>query len=76
MGNKSQNAISIVTGMLLIYIVAASLPMAFAIVFWLFLLTTGGLIWMVFTVLKDTTNLSGRTFDEYFYEDAEYRNNE
>ncbi|WP_276372782.1 hypothetical protein [Chryseolinea sp. H1M3-3] len=76
MGNKSQNAISIVTGMLLIYLVAASLPMVFAIVFWLFLLTTAGLIWMVITVLKDTTNLSGRTFDEYFYEDAEYRNNE
>ncbi len=76
MGNKSQNAISIVTGILLVYIVAASLPLTFAIVFWLFLMTTGGLIWLVFTVLKDTTNLSGKTFDEYFYEDAEYRNNQ
>lgn len=71
MRNKTANSISIVTGMLLVYVIAASLPISFGIIFLFFLLTTAGLLWVVYTVLTDTSNLSGKTFDEHFYEDVD-----
>jgi hypothetical protein len=71
MRNKAASAITTVAGMLLVYVVAASLPIYFGIIFLLFLIAMGGLFWMVYTVLTDTSNLSGKTFDEHFYEDKE-----
>jgi hypothetical protein len=71
MRNKTANTIYIVTGMLLVYVIAASLPISFGIIFLFFLLTTAGLLWVVYTVLTDTSNLSGKTFDEHFYEDVD-----
>jgi hypothetical protein len=71
MATKSQTAISIVTGILLVYVVAASLPISFAIVYWLFLISTGGLLWMVLKILKDKSDVSTKTFDTHFYEDAD-----
>ena len=71
MGRKSQNAISLVTGMLLIYVSAASLSISFAFVYWLFLIATGGLLWMVYAILTDTSDVTTKTFDTHFYEDAD-----
>ena len=71
MRNKATSAIATVTGMVLVYVVVASLPIYFGIIFLCFLVATAGLFWMVYTVLTDTSNLSHKTFDEHFYEDME-----
>jgi hypothetical protein len=71
MRNNATRAITVVTGMLLVYVVTASLPIYFGIIFLFFLITMGGLLWMVYTVLTDTSNLSRKTFDEHFYEDMD-----
>ena len=70
MSKKTELIISITTGLLLVYTVMAALPIAFFIVFFLFLIVSALTILMVITVLKDTSNLSGKKFDNYFYEDS------
>lgn len=72
--NRATTAISWTTGILLIYVVFASLPVPFALVFGLFLIVSGLFVWMVITILKDP-HPSTRTFDEYFYEDSDVRRN-
>jgi hypothetical protein len=68
--------ISITTGVVVIYVVMSTLPVAFPIVFWLFLLSQGMLIWMVVRILKDPQKSSTRTFESHFYEDAPIRRGE
>lgn len=57
-------------GLVMIYTVMGALSVAFFIVFLLFLVVSALTIVMVITILKDTSNLSGRKFDDYFYEDS------
>ncbi len=72
---KSLNTvISLTTGVVLVYVIASTLPVGFAIVFWLLLLSQGLLIWMVIRILKDKRT-STRTFDTHFYEDSPIRRN-
>jgi hypothetical protein len=71
MATKSANSITIVTGVLIVYIITTNLPVSFGIVFAFFLLTGAGLFWMVICILKDTSNPSNKTFDEHFYEDVD-----
>jgi hypothetical protein len=71
MDSKSTNSISIVTALVIVYVVITNLSVPFAIVFGFFLLSVAGLLWMVVAILKDTSNLSGKTFDEHFYEDMD-----
>jgi uncharacterized membrane protein YqjE len=73
MRDRTRNIITVVTTLLVIYVIAVRLEATLALVFALFILTTVGLWWMVYTILTDTTNLSGKTFDEYFYEDGNRR---
>jgi hypothetical protein len=70
MSRKVELLISTTTGLLLVYTVMASLSISFAIVFFLFMSVAGLTIWMVVAVLKDTSNMSGKKFDNYFYEDV------
>ena len=67
--------ISLTTGVVIIYVVMSTLPIAFPIVFWLFLLSQGMLIWMVVRILKDPRK-STRTFETHFYEDSPIRRGE
>jgi purine-cytosine permease-like protein len=69
MRKKTEYLISITTGLLLVYTVMAALPIAFAVVFFLFLVVSALTIWMVIAILKDTSHLSNKKFDDYFYED-------
>lgn len=71
MKTKALYSIAITTTLLLIYVVYANLPLPFSIVLIVFMITTASLFWMVYSILNDTTDLSGKTFDEYFYEDAD-----
>jgi len=71
MATKSAHSITIVTGVLIVYIITTHLPISFGIVFEFFLLTGAGLFWMVIVILKDTSNPSNKTFDEHFYEDVD-----
>jgi len=70
MQKKTEFLISITTGLLLVYTVMAALPIAFAIVFFLSLVVSALTIWMVIAILKDTSHLSDKKFDDYFYEDT------
>jgi hypothetical protein len=70
MRRKTEFLISITTGLLLVYTVMAALPIAFAIVFFLSLVVSALTIWMVIAILKDTSHLSDKKFDDYFYEDT------
>jgi hypothetical protein len=69
---RVHSAISWATGILLVYVVFASLPVPFMLVFALFLIATAVFLWMVITILKDPRP-SNRTFEEYFYEDSDIR---
>jgi hypothetical protein len=73
MRSKTKYLIGGVTISLLVYLLSINLEVTFSVIFFLFLITTVGLWWMVYAILTDTSNLSGRTFDEYFYEDADYK---
>ncbi len=70
MSKKAGFIISITTGLLLVYTVMASLSFGFFIIFGLFLIVSVLTILMVITILMDTSNLSGKKFDDYFYEDS------
>jgi len=67
---KTEFLISITTGLLLVYTVMAALPIAFAVVVFLFLVVSALTIWLVIAILKDTSHLSDKNFDDYFYEDS------
>lgn len=60
------------SSVLLLYLVTAALEFPFAIVFWLFVLINGLLVWMVYRVLKDGKP-SEKSFDDVFYEDWDYK---
>jgi hypothetical protein len=70
---KVTTIISITTGMLLIYIITASVSGNFVLVFLLFLITSALFFYMVICILKDAPPPT-RTFDEYFYDDADIKN--
>ncbi|MFM8911995.1 MAG: hypothetical protein ACKOE6_03610 [Flammeovirgaceae bacterium] len=70
MSKKTEYLIGITTGLLLVYACLATLPTAFAVIFLLFLITSGFTIWMVITILKDKSGMSGKKFDDFFYEDS------
>ena len=74
MAGKTKSIIYIVTGVLVIYVICANLGLSFGIVMLLFLLAFFGLLWMVYSILIDNSNLSGKTFDDYFYEDEDFKN--
>ncbi len=73
MSNKTGFITSLTTGLLLVYTVMASLSFEFFVIFALFLIVSALTIVMVITILKDTSNLSGKKFDDYFYEDSPLR---
>jgi Flp pilus assembly protein TadB len=68
--NSLRNCISLTTGVLIIYVVLANMPVAFGVVFLFFLLSEGLLLWMVFRILKEKRT-STKTFDSHFYEDVD-----
>ena len=73
MKNRTRIIIFGVTTLLVIYLMSIRFEATTAIVFSLFMLTTIGLGWMVYAILTDTSGLSGKKFDDYFYEDGERR---
>lgn len=73
MKTKAIYSVAITTALLLIYVLYANLPLPFSIVLLAFLITTASLFWMVYSILTDTTDLSGKIFDEYFYEDSDQK---
>ena len=73
MKNSTRNIIIAVTTLLVIYVMSIRFEATMTIVFSLFILATMGLGWMVYAILTDTANLSGKKFDDYFYEDGERR---
>jgi hypothetical protein len=72
MTSKLNIAIAITTSCAIIYVVFSQLSVPFVVVFGLLLLSQILLIRMVFIILK-APRQSERTFDEYFYEDADIR---
>jgi hypothetical protein len=72
--SKTRISVCVTTLVVLVYVTASTLSTNFAIVFLLLLLAQGLLIWMVITILKDKP-AHDRTFDEYFYGDADIRPN-
>jgi len=74
MAGKTKSIFYIVTGVLVIYVICANSGLTFGIVMLLFLLSFVGLLWMVYSILTDDSNLSGKTFDDYFYEDEDFKN--
>lgn len=57
---------------LLVYTAGASAGMPYGIVTFMFLLSPVLVLWLVYSVLR-YGKPSGRTFDEYFYDDANIR---
>jgi hypothetical protein len=70
MKSKTRYSILITTTLLVMYIIFAHMPFPYALILLLFLMTSGSLLWMVYAILTDTTDLSDKTFDDYFYEDS------
>jgi len=70
MSKKTELLVGITTGLMVVYTIMGALSFVFSIVFFLFMIVSALMIWMVITVLKDTSNLSGKKFDDYFYEDS------
>jgi hypothetical protein len=66
---KTRFVISAATGLVLIYCVVASLTENFAIVFLILAATLSMFFYMVIVILKDAPPPT-RTFDQYFYDDA------
>lgn len=73
MSKKTELIISITTGLLLLYTAMGSLSVAFFIIFSLFLILSVLIIVMAMTILKDTSNMSGKKFDNYYYEDSQVK---
>ena len=57
------------TGLLILYVGFAALPLSFALIFSLFLITSISLLWMVYSILTDKSKPVKKTFDETFYLD-------
>jgi hypothetical protein len=70
---KVNTIIFITTGLLLVYVIAASVSENFAFIFLLFLITSALFLYMVICILKDAPP-SKRSFDEYFYDDSDIKN--
>lgn len=68
--NRISNCIIITSVAVLVYIIAVSLQAAFAIAFFLLLVSQGLLIWMVIRILKDDYTTT-KTFDTHFYQDID-----
>jgi len=64
----------IVTTVLAVYVLLASLGVASGLVTVIFALSPFAVVWMVISVLK-SKETTDRTFDEYFYDDADIRRN-
>jgi hypothetical protein len=64
---------SVATATLLVYVVFATLPVHFAVIFSLFLVANAAFLWMVFRVLTDTSVPVDKKFEEYFYQDEDVR---
>lgn len=62
-------SISLTTGLLILYLVFATLPFSFALIFSLFLTTSISLLWMVYSILTDYSKPVKKTFDEAYYMD-------
>lgn len=67
---RANFAIGLTTLCLVVYVVLANISADFGLIFLTLLITQCLLIWMVISILKDKRT-STRTFDEYFYEDAD-----
>jgi hypothetical protein len=67
--SKTATSVIVTTLVVIAYTIISTLPVNFSLVFSAMIASQGLLIWMVITILKDTRT-STRTFDEYFYEDA------
>ena len=72
MMKKSITPVLIVTIILVVYTLLAELEMAPELVLIIFLCSPFIIIWMVISVLK-SRDTSHRTFDEYFYDDADIK---
>lgn len=59
------------TAVLIIYVVLTSLQFPFAWVFLLLTVLTGLLIWMVLSILKDTSDPVTKKFEDQLYLDRE-----
>jgi hypothetical protein len=73
MKERTKHAIILTTMMLVVYLFSIQLDAIFPIVFLLFLVTVTLLCWMVVTILRDNSNPSSKTFDDHFYEDADFK---
>jgi hypothetical protein len=73
--SKSAFSVTVTTLVVILYVVLSTLPLGFGITFFAMLVSQGLLIWMVISILKDRRE-STRTFDDYFYEDADIRKSE
>lgn len=65
-------SICIVTVYLLVYAAMATFGDSYDLAMLMFIFSPFLVIWMVYNVLKYGKH-SGKTFNEYFYEDNEYR---
>lgn len=68
MKTGTKNIITRATCVMLIYVSVIHLPVSLVVVFLIFLASVASLLWMVYAILKDTTNLSGKKFEDQFYE--------
>jgi len=64
--------IGLVTLYLCAYVLLASFGFSYRLIFSMFVISPLLVIWMVFRVLK-STQYSGKTFNDHFYEDSDYR---
>lgn len=72
MERKTKYSIAVTTSLLLVYAICVVLPVWYGIIFSLFLITSISLLWMVYDILTDTTSLTNKTFEQYYYEDTDY----
>jgi len=69
---KTDQVISLTSGVVLVYVISTTLPVQLSLILLLFLLSSGLLFYMVIRILKDPVS-TDRTFDDYFYQDADIR---
>lgn len=68
--SKINFAIGLVTAAFLLFIILCSLALSLVVLQLYLFALTGGLIWMVITILKDGKP-SEHSFDEKFYDDSD-----
>ncbi len=59
----------------MLYVVFATLPISFALIFSFFIVTSISLLWMVYTILTDYSRPVTKTFEEAFYLDYDHKAN-